>query len=142
MKKSLTVLDNNKKSNDVGGVTYMKAELQGSIMGVIATILLYFAPFINIISPIIGGAIGGYIVSNRIDGGIKVGALMTVIMIIPGFLISGILGIALHDTPLFGAALGSCGIILTIILIAQTALLGTIGAIIGSLVGSNVKNRT
>ena len=115
----------------------MEDEIKGAIIGVISTIILYFIPVLNGIAPLLGGGIGGYSVGKGVSSGIKVGIIMALIMVLPGFFLAGILGSIFNDIPLLGEAVAGASIIITIVIVFHTAILGTIGAIIGGLVGGN-----
>lgn len=115
----------------------MESIIKGALLGVISTVILYLFPLIGFAAPLIGGGIGGYITGKGIDGGLKVGIWMTILMIIPGILFSTILASALTNSPLAGILVASGGILLTLIIIAHTAILGIIGAVIGGMYEAN-----
>ncbi|ADI75060.1 conserved hypothetical protein [Methanohalobium evestigatum Z-7303] len=111
----------------------MGDELKGAVIGLVSTIILYLLPFIDILAPLIGGIIGGYAGAKDAWGGFKVGILMTVLMIIPGVILATLLGSILSFVPLLGAFFAGSTILLTILLVAHTAILGIFGAIVGGL---------
>ena len=58
---------------------------------------------------------------------------MTVFMIIPGFLLGGILGSVLRDAPVLGGFVAATTIIITVVIVAHTAITGIIGSVVGAL---------
>ena len=82
----------------IGGVRIARV-LAGALIGTVCTLVFYFIPFINSIAPLVGGLLGGYYAGGGIWEGLKTGVLMTIFMIIPGFLFGGILGALLRNTP-------------------------------------------
>lgn len=111
----------------------MSEEFKGAVIGLVCTIILYLLPFIDILAPLIGGFIGGYVGAKGAWDGLKVGILMTILMIIPGVILAVFLGSIFSFIPLLGAFFAGSTIILTIILVAHTAILGILGAIAGGL---------
>jgi hypothetical protein len=53
-------------------------------------------------------------------------------MIIPGFLLGGILGSILRDVPILGGFVAASAFIITMVIVAHTALIGIIGSVIGA----------
>lgn len=76
--------------------------------------------------------LGGYYADGGSAGGIKTGVFMTVFMIIPGFLLGGILGSILRDVPVLGGFVVASAFIITMVIVAHTAVIGIIGSIIGA----------
>jgi hypothetical protein len=58
---------------------------------------------------------------------------MTVLMIIPGFLLGGILGVVLRNTPVLGGFVAASALIVTVVIVAHTAIIGIIGSVVGAL---------
>jgi ABC-type dipeptide/oligopeptide/nickel transport system permease subunit len=106
--------------------------LTGALIGTICTFVFYFIPFVNSIAPLLGGLLGGYYADGGFGGGLKSGVLMTVFMIIPGFLLAGILGAILRDAPVLGSFIVASTFIITMVIVAHTAVIGIIGSIIGA----------
>ena len=110
--------------------------LKGTLVGLAATIILYLIPGVNLVSPLIGGAIGGYLVNFGLWGGVLSGALLALLMLIPGMtlgiLIDWIRG--LDGVPFQGGTDGSATMILHLVLIAHTAVLSVIGGVMGGAV--------
>lgn len=111
----------------------MGEEFKGSIIGLVCTIILYLLPFIDVLAPLIGGFIGGYAGAKGAWDGLKVGIMMTVLMVIPGVILAVFLGSIFSFVPLLGAFFAGSTVILTILLVAHTAVLGILGAIAGGL---------
>jgi hypothetical protein len=113
--------------------------LKGTLVGLAATIILYLIPGVNLVSPLIGGAIGGYLVHQGTWGGVRCGALLALFMLIPGMaletlggLIKGSFGI-----PFLSGIGGSATVILHLVLIAHTAVLGVFGGVVGGAMAKN-----
>ncbi|MGB9929581.1 MAG: DUF5518 domain-containing protein [Methanosarcina sp.] len=107
--------------------------LSGALIGTVCTLIFYFIPFINSIAPLAGGLLGGYYADGGSGGGLKTGVLMTVFMIIPGFLLGGVLGSILRDAPVIGGFVVASAFVITLIIVAHTAIIGIIGSIIGAM---------
>ncbi|MHC1755483.1 MAG: DUF5518 domain-containing protein [Methanosarcina sp.] len=99
----------------------------------ICTLIFYFVPAVNAIAPLLGGLLAGYYADGGFGGGLKSGVLMTIFMIIPGFLLGGILGTVLSEAPVLGGFVAASAFIITIVIVAHTAITGIIGSIVGAL---------
>ena len=110
--------------------------LKGTLVGLAATIILYFIPGVNLVSPLIGGAIGGYLVNLGLWGGVRSGALLALFMLVPGMALEflGDLIRGSDGVPLLGGIDGSATVILHLVLIAHTAVLGVFGGAMGGAV--------
>jgi hypothetical protein len=108
--------------------------IKGAIVGLISTIILYFIPVVNAFAPLLGGAIGGYTTAEGVGGGFKVGVLMAIFIVIPGFVLAGIIGSLLSGVPYLGEIAFCSGLVITVILVAHTAIFGIIGAMIGGFI--------
>lgn len=106
--------------------------LGGALIGMVCTFVFYFIPLVNSIAPLLGGLLGGYYADGGSAGGLKTGVLMTVFMIIPGFLLGGILGSILRDAPVLGGFVAASTFIITMVIVAHTAVIGIIGSVIGA----------
>jgi hypothetical protein len=106
--------------------------LGGALIGMACTFVFYFIPLVNSIAPLLGGILGGYYADGGSGGGLKTGVLMTVFMIIPGFLLGGFLGSILRDAPVLGGFVAASTFIITMVIVAHTAVIGIIGSIIGA----------
>jgi len=62
---------------------------------------------------------------------------MTIFMIIPGFLLGGVLGALLRNTPVIGGFVIASTFIITLVVVAHTAILGIIGSVIGAYIEDN-----
>jgi hypothetical protein len=107
--------------------------LKGTLVGLATTIILYLIPGVNLVGPLIGGAIGGYLVNQGSWGGVRSGVLLVLFMLIPwmavdilGGWITGSIGV-----PFLGGDAGAATVILHLVLIAHTAVLGVFGGVIG-----------
>jgi hypothetical protein len=107
--------------------------LGGALIGMVCTFIFYFIPLINSIAPLLGGLLGGYYADGGSGGGLKTGVLMTVFMIIPGFILGGFLGSILRDAPVLGGLVTASAFIITIVIVAHTAVVGIIGSVIGAI---------
>lgn len=114
------------------GVGIIARVLGGALIGTVCTFIFYFIPLVNSIAPLLGGLLGGYYADGGSGGGLKTGVLMTIFMIIPGFLLGGILGSILRDAPVLGGFVVASTFIITLVIVAHTALIGIIGSVIGA----------
>jgi hypothetical protein len=107
--------------------------LKGTLVGLAATILLYLIPGVNLVSPLIGGAIGGYLVNLGLWGGVRSGALLALFILIPGMALEILAGLIRGqiEVPFFRWDGGSASLILHLVLIAHTAVLGVFGGVMG-----------
>lgn len=111
----------------------MSETLKGAGVGLVCTVLFYFIPAVNSVAPFLGGMLGGYVADGGFEGGLKSGVLMALMMVVPGFLLAGILGALLGEIPVLGGLVTASAVLITLIIVAHTAVLGTIGTIIGAL---------
>lgn len=111
----------------------MGRTITGALIGVVFTFIFYLIPAVNAAAPLLGGLLAGYYTDGGFEGGLKSGVLMTVFMIIPGFLLAGILGAVLRDTPVLGGFVAASAFIITIIVVVHTAIIGIIGSVAGAL---------
>lgn len=111
----------------------MGRTISGALIGMVCTFVFYFIPVVNAVAPLLGGLLAGYYADGGFEGGLKSGVLMTVFMIIPGFLLGGILGTVLRDAPVLGGFIAASAFIITIVIVAHTAITGIIGSVIGAL---------
>ncbi|HIH75541.1 MAG TPA: DUF5518 domain-containing protein [Methanosarcina sp.] len=111
----------------------MGRTITGALIGMVCTFIFYFIPGINAIAPLLGGLLAGYYADGGFDGGLKSGVLMTVFMIIPGFLLGGVLGAVLREAPVLGGFVAASAFIITIVIVAHTAITGIIGSVVGAL---------
>lgn len=114
------------------GVERIARVLGGALIGMVCTFIFYFIPFVNSIAPLLGGLLGGYYADGGSGGGLKTGVLMTVFMIIPGFLLGGFFGSLLRDAPILGGFVAASAFIITMVIVAHTAVIGIIGSVIGA----------
>lgn len=121
------------------GVEIIARILGGALIGMVCTFVFYFIPLVNSIAPFLGGLLGGYYADGGSGEGLKTGVLMTVFMIIPGFLLGGILGSILRDAPVLGGLIAASAFIVTIVIVAHTAVIGIIGSVIGAVLAERGK---
>jgi hypothetical protein len=107
--------------------------ISGALIGVVCTFILYFIPGINVIAPLLGGLLAGYYADGGFGGGLQTGVLMTVFMIIPGILLGGFLGSILRDAPVLGGFVAASTFIITLVIVAHTAVIGIIGSVLGAI---------
>lgn len=112
----------------------MARVLAGSLIGMVCTLIFYFIPGINVIAPLLGGLLAGYYADGAFKGGLETGVIMTILMIIPGLFLGGILGAILREAPVLGGFVVASTFIITLVIVAHTALLGIIGSLIGAVV--------
>jgi hypothetical protein len=120
----------------IGGVRIARV-LAGALIGTVCTLVFYFIPFINSVAPLVGGLLGGYYADGGPGGGLKTGLLMTIFMIIPGFFLGGILGALLRDSPVIGGFVAASAFVITLVVVAHTAIMGIIGSVIGAYIEEN-----
>lgn len=108
--------------------------LVNAIVGAVAGLLLFFVPF----SPVIGGAVAGYLQREDYEQGAIVGALSGVLAAIPGALL--VTAVAVFFTlgiGVAGAGASIVGFLLIFLLITlgvalYTVALGAIGGVVGA----------
>ena len=115
----------------------MARVLVGALIGMVCTFIFYFIPGVNVIAPLLGGLLGGYYADGGFGGGLESGVLMTVFMIIPGFLFGEILGSILRSAPVLGGFVAASVFIITMVIVAHTAVIGIIGSVIGAILAEN-----
>ena len=120
----------------------MARVLGGALIGMVCTFIFYFIPLINSIAPLLGGLLGGYYADGGSGGGLKTGVLMTVFMIIPGFILGGVLGSILRDVPVLGGFVAASAFIITVVIVAHTAVIGIIGSVIGAILAERGNDLT
>ena len=113
----------------------MARVLTGALIGVACTVIFYFIPAVNAIAPLLGGLLAGYYSEGDFEGGLKTGVLMTLFMIIPGLLFGGMLGSMFIGAPVIGTFVAASTFILTLIIVAHTAVIGIIGSVLGAILG-------
>ncbi|WP_440945717.1 DUF5518 domain-containing protein [Methanosarcina sp. T3] len=117
----------------------MGRTISGALIGLVCTLIFYFIPLVNSVAPFLGGLLGGYYADGGPGGGFKAGILMTIFMIIPGFLLGGILGVVLRSAPVLGGFIAASAFIVTVVIVAHTAIIGIIGSVIGALFAERKK---
>ena len=110
----------------------MARVLVGALIGMVCTFIFYFIPGINVVAPLLGCLLGGYYADGGFGGGLESGVLMTVFMIIPGFLLGGILGSILREAPILWGFVAASAFVITMVIVAHTVVIGIIGSVIGA----------
>jgi len=110
----------------------MARVLAGALIGMVCTFIFYFIPGINVIAPLLGGFLAGYYADGEFRGGLETGVLMTIFMILPGIVLGGFLGSILRDAPVLGGFVAASTFVITLVIVAHTAIIGIIGSIIGA----------
>lgn len=113
--------------------------LKATLIGLLVTVILYFVPLVDLFAPLIGGAVAGYLLDRGVGGGLQAGALLAVLMLIPGLGIAVVLGLILGalGVPLLGGIAGAAWFIVYILIIGHTLVLGLIGSAIGGALANN-----
>lgn len=115
-----------------GGETFRNAGI-----GVVVSTVSYFIPVLNLIAPIFGGFVAGYLQKRGSTGGMKVGALKGILTIVPAIFLAMIASGIISQIPIIGAvAAGSMGILI-IVFGLHAILLGWFGGLFGGLFAGN-----
>lgn len=117
-----------------------RSTLLNALVGAVVSVVLSFLPF----SPLVGGAVAGYLERGDDETGLKVGALSGAIAAIPILLIFGIIFGGLTVAALFegepaGGALFT-GILLVVVLLVLLFVVGV--SAVGGLVGAVLYRRS
>jgi hypothetical protein len=115
----------------------MAKVITGALIGMVCTFIFYFIPGVNVVAPLLGGILGGYYANGGFRGGLEAGVLMTLFMILPGFLLGGVLGSILREVPILGGFVVASTFVITMVIVAHTAVIGIIGSIIGAVLAEN-----
>ena len=108
--------------------------IQNAIVGAIASTVFYFIPIIQIIAPVVGGSVAGYLQKQGAGGGIKAGGIKGIVMTLPAILIGVIAGGILAGIPLIGELLTGSIAILVVIIVGHSVVLGVIGGLLGGVI--------
>jgi hypothetical protein len=111
----------------------MTRAIAGALIGMICTLIFYFIPGVNVLAPLLGGLLAGYYADGGFRGGLLTGILMTIFMIIPGILLGGILGSILRSAPVLGGFIVASTFVLTLVIVAHSAVIGIIGSVLGAI---------
>jgi len=110
--------------------------LLNAVIGAVATVVLTFLPF----SPVIGGAIAGYLQGGDQSAAIRVGALSGLIAAIPLVFVLTLLATIIPFLPAFGTAgsitavFGILGIVVLVFSLLYSVGLSALGALLGQYV--------
>jgi|AntRauTorcE11898_2_1112593.scaffolds.fasta_scaffold02169_6 hypothetical protein len=106
-----------------------------ALIGAVVSVLLGFIPF----SPVLGGAVAGYLEGGDSGDGAKVGAISGILAALPLALVI-FLGIAFFTIAPEGAAIGAFLLILLIVTVvaAYTALSSVVGGVLGVYIKNEV----
>jgi hypothetical protein len=116
--------------------------LVNTIIGAVVGIITALIPVLGFLSPAFGGAVGGFLQKEGAGGGAKVGALVTVALLIPISILlvvaGGLITSFLPEIgPGAGAAAGGLGIVVVLILAIPSFILSIIGGVIGGAMGGS-----
>lgn len=111
----------------------MARSIAGALIGMFCTFIFYFIPGVNIIAPLLGGLLAGYYADGGFGGGLQTGVLMTILMLIPGILLGGVLGSILRNAPVIGGFVAASTFIITLVIVAHSAVMGIIGSVLGAI---------
>jgi hypothetical protein len=110
------------------GDTFLNA-----VVGAVVTVLASFVPF----SPVVGGAVAGYLQEGDTASAMRVGALSGLIATIPFALVLALLGSVLSALPLVGVPLsvsalfGTFFFVVLLVALVYTVALSTLGGYVG-----------
>ena len=105
--------------------------LLNAVIGAIATTVFYFVPVVQAIAPIAGGIVAGYLQSEGVGGGAKVGALQGFIMFIPGLAIGTVAAGLLAGIPVVGGLLAGSLFLIVLAIVLHSVVIGLVGGLIG-----------
>jgi len=103
------------------------------IGGVVSTIA-YFVPVINVIAPIFGGGVSGYLQHQGASGGMKAGAVKGLIMVIPAVLLGIVASGILAQIPVIGGYLAGSVVLIAVVIVVHSVFLGLFGGLFGGLI--------
>ncbi|MFW5917979.1 MAG: DUF5518 domain-containing protein [Haloferacaceae archaeon] len=112
--------------------------LLNAVIGAVATVFLTFLPF----SPVLGGALAGYLQGGDESDGIRVGALSGLIAAIPLVFALVLLATIIPFLPAFGTAgsitalFGFLGIIVLTFVLLYSVGLSAVGGLVGQYLAS------
>lgn len=105
-----------------------------AVIGAVVTTVAYFIPVVNVVAPVFGGFVAGYLQKRGAGGGMKVGGLKGLVMTIPaiglGIIASGLMA----GIPVVGELLAGSIVILVFIVVAHSVAVGLVGGLFGGLV--------
>lgn len=116
--------------------------LKNAIIGVVITTVFYFIPILNIIAPLLGAGVGGYLQKEGPVPGAKVGGVMGIIMLVPAFFLAGILSWMFSFLGDAGAFLAGSTILITLLITAWSIVVGGVGGAIGGAVAGNTAHES
>lgn len=115
----------------------MTRAIAGALIGMVCTFILYFIPGVNVIAPLLGGLLAGYYADGGFRGGLLTGVLMTIFMMIPGILLGGVLVSILRNAPVLGGFIAASTFLITLVIVAHSAVIGIIGSVLGAILEEN-----
>lgn len=110
-------------------------------VGALVSLVLTFLPF----SPLVGGAVAGYLEGGDSGDGLRVGAIAGVLYSIPGLLIMLLFGSVFAFLPVLGGrgfALGALGFVVVLVALVFVVVYGIALSAVGGLVGNYVQSET
>lgn len=108
--------------------------IKNSIVAAIITTIAFFIPILNIIAPIFGSGVGGYMQKEGVRGGAKVGGIMGVLMVLPAIFMGGFVSWMFSFIPEVGAFFAGSTLVVTAVITAWSIVVGLVGGAIGGAV--------
>ncbi|WP_435099337.1 DUF5518 domain-containing protein [Halarchaeum sp. P4] len=106
-----------------------RSPLLNALLGAVASVVLAFLPF----SPVLGGALAGYLQGPDERDGLRVGALSGLIASVPILFVVLLAAVFLPFVPLEVAAVGIVLVVLVVFfVVAYTVLLSAVGGWLGA----------
>ena len=110
------------------------------IIGAVVTIAVAAVPFVQGLAPAIGGGVAGYLQNRGIGAGVKVGAGVTFVFMIPAILLIVVFsGFIASVVPMVGAGMmtGTFLLFVLIVIFFWTFVLSVIGGAVGGAVAGS-----
>ena len=121
---------------------YEGRTLKNAVIGGVVSTVAYFVPVLNVIAPIFGGGVAGYLQHQGAGGGMKAGGLKGLIMVVPaiglGIVASGLLA----QIPVIGGYLAGSVILVAIVIVGHSVALGLFGGLFGGLISGGPSSQS
>ena len=111
--------------------------LLNALIGAVVSVVLAFLPF----SPLLGGAVAGYLQRGSREDGLRVGAISGLITMIPLFLVASLFG-GFFFLPVFGVdpgavfGLGFLFLFVLLLFVLYTVALAAVGGYLGAYIAT------
>lgn len=102
-------------------------------IGALVTTVAYFLPLVQVIAPVFGGFIAGYLQKQGVSGGMKAGGLKGIVMTIPAIGLGIIGGGILAGIPVIGEVVAGSIALLVVLIVAHSVAIGLFGGLFGGL---------